>query len=197
MPADQELNALLNRRLDRNDALEQGQQVSTSYRVVNVYTEFSEFSRKQIKEYEKAFSKYDIGGDGYLDLEEMKTTMERLGAPQTHLSLKNMIKEVDEDGDGKLSFREFLLVFRKAAAGQLEEDSGLSRLAALTDVDVNQVGVSGAATFFQSKIEELTKGSKFESEIREEQESRKREQEMRKKRQAEFREKAALFNQQH
>ena len=57
MPADQELNALLNRRLDRNDALEQGQQVSTSYRVVNVYTEFSEFSRKQIKEYEKAFSK--------------------------------------------------------------------------------------------------------------------------------------------
>jgi hypothetical protein len=42
----------------------------------------------------------------------------------------------------------------------------------------------------------LSKGSKFEAEIREEQESRKREAEMKKKRQAEFREKAALFGQQ-
>ncbi len=31
--------------------------------------------------------------------------MERLGAPQTHLGLKTMIKEVDEDGDGAISFR--------------------------------------------------------------------------------------------
>jgi len=32
--------------------------------------------------------------------------MEKLGAPQTHLALKAMIKEVDEDGDNKISFRE-------------------------------------------------------------------------------------------
>lgn len=32
--------------------------------------------------------------------------MEKLGAPQTHLDLKAMIKEVDEDGDNKISFRE-------------------------------------------------------------------------------------------
>ena len=50
-----ELNALLNRRQNRNDMMEQGQKVSNSYRVVNVYTEFAEFSRKQIKEYETAF----------------------------------------------------------------------------------------------------------------------------------------------
>ncbi len=37
---------------------------------------------------------------------ELKLMMEKLGAPQTHLGLKNMIKEVDEDLDGKLSFRE-------------------------------------------------------------------------------------------
>ena len=63
MPADQELNALLNRRLDRNEALEHGQTVATSYRVVNVYTEFSEFSRKQIKEYEKSFKKWVLALD--------------------------------------------------------------------------------------------------------------------------------------
>lgn len=32
--------------------------------------------------------------------------MEKLGIPQTHLSLKEMIKQVDEDQDGKISFRE-------------------------------------------------------------------------------------------
>lgn len=59
MPADNELTAKLTRRLDRNEALEQGQQVTNTYRTtgVSIYSEFSEFSRKQIKEYEQAFKK--------------------------------------------------------------------------------------------------------------------------------------------
>ena len=32
--------------------------------------------------------------------------MEKLGAPQTHLALKEMIQQVDEDKDGKINFRE-------------------------------------------------------------------------------------------
>lgn len=50
--------------------------------------------------------RYDAGKDGFIDLMELKLMMEKLGAPQTHLGLKNMIKEVDEDLDSKLSFRE-------------------------------------------------------------------------------------------
>jgi Ca2+-binding EF-hand superfamily protein len=37
---------------------------------------------------------------------EMKQMMEKLGAPQTHIGLKGMIKEVDEDNDDRVSFRE-------------------------------------------------------------------------------------------
>lgn len=37
--------------------------------------------------------------------------MEVLGAPQTHLGLKAMIQEVDEDGDGRISFREVGCLF--------------------------------------------------------------------------------------
>ena len=40
--------------------------------------------------------------------------MEKLGAPQNHFTLKAMIAEVDEDQDGALVFREFLLIFRYA-----------------------------------------------------------------------------------
>lgn len=58
------------------------------------------------------FSRYDVGHDGFLDLAELKYMMEKLGAPQTHIGLKGMISEVDEDYDGRISFREFLLIFR-------------------------------------------------------------------------------------
>lgn len=50
--------------------------------------------------------RFDTGNDGFLDLGELKRMMEKLGVPQTHLALKAMIKEVDEDGDDKISFRE-------------------------------------------------------------------------------------------
>ena len=36
----------------------------------------------------------------------MKLMMEKLEAPQTHVGLKNMINEIDEDNDGKVSYRE-------------------------------------------------------------------------------------------
>jgi Ca2+-binding EF-hand superfamily protein len=50
--------------------------------------------------------RFDRDEDGYLDIEDMKLMMETLGAPQTHLSLKKMIHEVDTDGDSKISFNE-------------------------------------------------------------------------------------------
>ena len=65
------------------------------------------------------------------------------------------LQEVDEDGDGFISFREFLLIFRKAAAGELKEDSGLSVLAKQCEVDVHSVGVGGAKNFFEAKVKRL------------------------------------------
>ncbi len=43
---------------------------------------------------------------GFIDFMELKLMMEKLGEPQTHLALKEMIKTVDEDNDGEISFRE-------------------------------------------------------------------------------------------
>lgn len=162
-------------------------------KVFNPYTEFKEFTRKQIKDFEKMFKKYDVNNDHYLDLMEMKQMMEKLGAPQTHIGLKNMIAEIDEDNDGKVSFREFLLIFRKAAAGELDDDSGLSQLAKLAEVDVEEVGVGGAAKFFEAKVKELATSNKFESEIRQEQEERKKQAEEAKARKAAFQAKKAAF----
>lgn len=51
-------------------------------------------------------NRYDTDKDKSLNFNELKFMMEKLGLPQTHLSLKAMIKRVDEDQDGKISFRE-------------------------------------------------------------------------------------------
>nr|XP_031533704.1 EF-hand domain-containing protein D1 isoform X2 [Vicugna pacos] len=93
--------------------------------------------------------RYDSGRDGFIDLMELKLMMEKLGAPQTHLGLKSMIKEVDEDFDGKLSFRE---------------------------------------------VQALSSASKFEAELKAEQDERKRAEEKRRLRQAAFRELKAAFS---
>lgn len=79
------------------------------------------------------FCRYDTGRDGFIDLMELKLMMEKLGAPQTHLGLKNMIKEVDEDFDGKLSFREVSVNLVCRCDSMMEVNS--SRLSKLNVID--------------------------------------------------------------
>ncbi|XP_006893597.1 PREDICTED: EF-hand domain-containing protein D1 [Elephantulus edwardii] len=185
-----ELRSQLNRPLD----IQEGAARPRRYRVFNPYTEFPEFSRRLIKDLESMFKRYDAGQDGYIDLMELKLMMEKLGAPQTHLGLKGMIREVDEDFDGKLSFREFLLIFHKARAGKLEADSGLMALAKLSEINVAQQGVRGAKVFFEAKVQALSSASRFEAELKAEQEQRKREEQERQLRRAAFRELKATFS---
>jgi len=195
MSADSELSSILNRRQQINEDLENGKEVKHTFKVVNIYTEFHEFSRKEIKEYQSTFNKYDVGHDGFLCLTELKVMMEKLGAPQTHLGLKGMIQEVDEDKDGKISFREFLLIFRRAKAGELQTESGLGQLARLTEINVDEVGVGGAKNFFEAKIEQQLLSNKFHDEIRLEQEERKRAEEEKLLRRQLFQQRAAQFQQ--
>ncbi|XP_025420466.1 EF-hand domain-containing protein D2 homolog [Sipha flava] len=192
-----ELSAVLNRRQKINEALEDGKPVPPHFNrrqnTKNVYLEFKEFSRKQINEYEATFKKFDTGKDGYLDLGELKRMMEKLGVPQTHLALKAMIKEVDEDGDDKISFREFLLIYRKSYDGSLPEDCGLNELARLTEINVDEVGVIGAKEFFEAKIEYQGIANRFEYELRQEMEEKKRLEDEMSKRKIAFKEKSAIF----
>ncbi|KAM9306654.1 EF-hand domain-containing protein D2 [Pholidichthys leucotaenia] len=189
--ADSELGQKLNRRTQLNEG--QGEPCQRSMKVFNPYTEFKEFSRQQIKDMEKMFKTYDTGRDNFIDLMELKLMMEKLGAAQTHLGLKNMIKEVDEDLDDKLSFREFLMIFRKAAAGELAEDSGLSALARLSEIDVSTEGVKGAKNFFEAKVQAISVSTRFEEEIRQEQEAKKKQAEEQKQRRAAFKELQSAF----
>lgn len=84
---------------------------------------------------------------------------------------------------------------RKAKAGDLDSGSGLSELARLTEINVEEVGVGGAKCFFEAKIKEQLLTNKFHDEIRQEQEERKRVEEEKMMRRTEFRARAAIFQQ--
>ncbi|KAK3087728.1 hypothetical protein FSP39_009734 [Pinctada imbricata] len=186
----------LAKKLERRNNINEGEEgaVTPSQNIWNPYTEFKEFSRKQIQDFQKTFNKYDVGKDKFIDFHELKLMMEKIGAPQTHLSLKAMIKEVDEDHDDKINFREFLLIFRKAAAGELVEGSGLMDLYSnMDEIDVDKEGVKGAKNFFQAKIEAQSASKKFEEEIKQEQEEKRKELEEAKERKKAFKEKATFF----
>jgi Ca2+-binding EF-hand superfamily protein len=108
-------------------------------------------------------------------------------------AVKEMIALVDEDRDGKVSFREFLMIFRKQNEGELESDSGLDKLVKLTEIDVSATGVSGAKNFFQAKVAAFEQESKITDEIRQELEAKKREAEEARQRREEFKKKQQLF----
>ena len=45
---------------------------------------------------------------GALNEFELKQTMEKLGYPKTHRELKKMISEVDTEGNGEISYNDFV-----------------------------------------------------------------------------------------
>lgn len=51
-----------------------------------------------------------------------------------------------------VSVLQFLLIFRRAAAGELQEESGLMALARLSEINVSTEGVMGAKDFFEAKV---------------------------------------------
>lgn len=159
----------------------------------SIYAEFKEFPLKKIRGLEAKFKQYDADKDHALNIEELKKLMEGLGEPQTHRAVKDMIALVDEDRDGKISFREFLMIFRKQDEGALESDSGLDKLVKLTEIDVSATGVSGAKNFFQAKVAAFEDEAKITDEIRADLEEKKKKAEEARLRREEFKKKQSLF----
>lgn len=73
--------------------------------------------------------------------------------------------------------------------------SGLGELARLTEINVDEVGVIGAKSFFEAKIQQQSLTNKFHDEIRLEQEERRRNEEEKAIRRTEFQQRAAIFQQ--
>ena len=56
------------------------------------------------------FVRFDTDNNGLLTLEEIKSAMRKLGTVMTHMEFKNIINELDTDGDKMLDLREVRVV---------------------------------------------------------------------------------------
>lgn len=65
-------------------------------------------SKSKLREYRDAFSLFDKDGNGYLTKEELGHVMHQLGQWARMEELQEMLSEVDTDGDGNVSFEEFV-----------------------------------------------------------------------------------------
>ncbi|XP_060063077.1 uncharacterized protein LOC132543579 [Ylistrum balloti] len=74
-------------------------------------------------EFREAFSLFDKDGDGSIPTAELGTVLRALGQNPSASELKQMINEVDQDGDGTVDFPEFLVLLvrkMKEAGGETE-----------------------------------------------------------------------------
>ena len=62
---------------------------------------------EQQAEYREAFALFDKNGDGCINVVELGTVMRQIGQNPTDTELRDMINEVDVDGNGTLEFDEF------------------------------------------------------------------------------------------
>jgi len=58
-----------------------------------------------------AFDSVDTDGSGRIDSSELQEAMKKAGRSMSIEECKRMIKKVDQDNDGELSFEEFRLIF--------------------------------------------------------------------------------------
>ncbi|VAI13242.1 unnamed protein product [Triticum turgidum subsp. durum] len=74
-------------------------------------------SSEQMSEFREAFAFFDKDGDGCITAEELSTVIRSLGQSPTPEELRDMVRDVDADGNGTIEFAEFLaLMSRKADA---------------------------------------------------------------------------------
>ncbi|XP_075237398.1 calmodulin-like isoform X5 [Lycorma delicatula] len=71
----------------------------------------------QVAEYKEAFMLFDKDEDGQITMAELGVVMRSLGQRPTETELREMVNEVDQDGNGTIEFNEFLQMMSKKMKG--------------------------------------------------------------------------------
>ncbi|KAJ4706932.1 Calcium binding protein [Melia azedarach] len=68
---------------------------------------------------QRVFKKFDLNGDGKISAKELADCLKKLGSVSND-EVKNMMEEIDTDGDGVISYEEFT-VFAMANRGLIKD----------------------------------------------------------------------------
>ncbi|XP_052753290.1 calmodulin-like isoform X2 [Galleria mellonella] len=79
-------------------------------------------TEEQVAEFKEAFMLFDKDEDGTITMAELGVVMRSLGQRPSETELRDMVKEVDQDGNGTIEFNEFLQMMSKKMRGTDGED---------------------------------------------------------------------------
>ena len=68
---------------------------------------------EEVEDYKKAFSYFDIDGNGSITVSELRQVLVTLGESPTDQEIIDMISDVDEDRNGTIEFNEFLVMMAR------------------------------------------------------------------------------------
>lgn len=101
-------------------------------------------SEEKIAEFRCAFELFDKDKNGSITIKELGTVIENLGQTPSEIDLKEMIKEVDLDGNGEIDFNEFLVLM---ASKMRDNDSEEEMIEAFKIFDKDGNGYIGKNDF--------------------------------------------------
>eukprot|EP01108_Squamamoeba_japonica_P000982 TRINITY_DN137_c0_g1_i1.p1 TRINITY_DN137_c0_g1~~TRINITY_DN137_c0_g1_i1.p1 ORF type:complete len:151 (+),score=23.59 TRINITY_DN137_c0_g1_i1:53-505(+) len=78
----------------------------------------ADFTPEQIAEFQTAFEMFDCDGSGAISVEELQQCLEKLGQRVELSEVFEMVREVDADGTGDVSFGEFLTMMANKFSGE-------------------------------------------------------------------------------
>ena len=82
-----------------------------------------DLAQETLEEFKEAFNLFDRNGDGSITTAELGTVMRSLGQNPTEAELADMINTIDTDGNGVISFVEFVkLMVSKSRVADSEEE---------------------------------------------------------------------------
>lgn len=85
--------------------------------------DLNKFSDLQISELKEAFRLFDKDDKGEVTTQEIGSVLRNLGLFPTEKELQQMLKDIDIDGDGTFSFKEFvLLMFNTGNLTEISEE---------------------------------------------------------------------------
>ncbi|ETO27506.1 hypothetical protein RFI_09630 [Reticulomyxa filosa] len=83
----------------------------------------SQLDKEEIRQLKEAFAFFDHNGDGGISTQEIGQVMKTLGLEITDEELKDIMNDLDENGDGHMDFDEFVLMMdrRMSVGSQMDE----------------------------------------------------------------------------
>lgn len=79
-------------------------------------------SQETLAELKQAFFLFDKNGDGTISESELASVLENLGQKPTEEEIKDMMREVDADGNGEIDFDEFVTMMSQKMQSQDKDE---------------------------------------------------------------------------